>query len=149
MNFWLLTLLSVFWLSSIAISWKLKKSYHNAHEFLLAGRKVGYFIFIAAISSIFITNINFLGQPSLNLDIGFMGSYLSFSIIIISVVSIFFLKRLWVMSKRFGYITPAEMYRDYFRNDQIHYIAILTSVLFIIPFAGLQIYLAFTAAHVL
>ena len=142
MNFWLLTLLSVFWLSSIAISWKLKNSYHNAHEFLLAGRKVGYFIFIAAISSIFITNINFLGQPSLNLDIGFMGSYLSFSIIIISVVSIFFLKRLWVMSKRFGYITPAEMYRDYFRNDQIHYVIILTSVLFIIPFAGLQIYLA-------
>jgi SSS family solute:Na+ symporter len=142
MNFWLLTLLSVFWLSSIAISWKLKNFYHNAHEFLLAGRKVGYFIFIAAITSIFITNINFLGQPSLNLDIGFMGSYLSFSIIIISVVSIFFLKRLWVMSKRFGYITPAEMYRDYFRNDQIHYVIILTSVLFIIPFAGLQIYLA-------
>jgi len=142
MNFWLLTLLSVFWLSSIAISWKLKNSYHNAQEFLIAGRKVGYFIFIAAISSIFITNINFLGQPSLNLDIGFMGSYLSFSIIIISVVSIFFLKRLWVMSKRFGYITPTEMYRDYFRNDQIHYVIILTSVLFIIPFAGLQIYLA-------
>ena len=142
MNFWLLTLLSIFWLGSIAISWKLKNSYRNASEFLLAGRKVGFFIFISAISSIFITNVNFLDQPGLNLDIGFMGSYLSFSIIIISVVSIFFLKRQWVMSKRFGYITPAEMYRDYFRSNQIHYIIVLISILFIIPFAGLQIYLA-------
>ena len=141
MSFWLLSILLVFWLSSIAIGWSFKRSDYNVSQFLIGGRKISFFIFIFAVSSIFITNINFLSQPSLNLDIGFMGSYLAFTVIIISIASIFFLKRQWVLGKRFGYITATEMYCDYFKGKTLHYIIIFISIVFVIPFVGLQLFL--------
>jgi glucan phosphoethanolaminetransferase (alkaline phosphatase superfamily) len=67
---------------------------------IIGKRKLSFFIFVFAITSIFITNINFFSQPSLNLNIGFIGSYLAFSLMIISIVSIFFLKRQWILGKR-------------------------------------------------
>ena len=141
MNYWILSFLSVFWVSSILIGWKSKGANQSVSDFLIGGRKLSFFIFIFAVTSIFITNINFFSQPSLNINIGFMGSYLSFTVIIISIVSIFFLKRQWILSKRFGYITPSEMYSDYFKGNSLHYIVIIVSVIFIIPFVGLQLYL--------
>lgn len=141
MNFWILSFLSFFWLASIVIGWKFKNTDHNVSDFLIGKRKLSFFIFVFAITSIFITNINFFSQPSLNLNVGFIGSYLAFSVMIISIVSIFFLKRQWILGKRFGYITPSEMYCDYFKGNTFRYIVIVISVIFIIPFAGLQLYL--------
>ena len=141
MNYWILSFLSVFWVSSILIGWKSKGTNQSVSDFLIGGRKLSFFIFIFAVTSIFITNINFFSQPSLNINIGFMGSYLSFTVIIISIVSIFFLKRQWILGKRFGYITPSEMYSDYFKGNSLHYIVIIVSIIFIIPFVGLQLYL--------
>jgi SSS family solute:Na+ symporter len=70
-----------------------------------------------------------------------MGSYLAFTVIIISIASIFFLKRQWVLGKRFGYITATEMYCDYFKGKTLHYIIIFISIVFVIPFVGLQLFL--------
>ena len=91
-NFQIIVLLVVFWSSSIFIGWKFKDTSRSMADFLLGNRKIGFFVFIFATSSILITNINFLSQPNLNLDIGFMGSYLVFVIIIIAIASIFFQK---------------------------------------------------------
>lgn len=142
MNYWIFGFLSIFWIASIAIGWKFKSSEQNVSDFLIGKRKLSFFIFIFAITSILITNVNFFSQSSLNLDIGFMGSYLAFTVIITSIVSIFFMKKQWVLSKRFGYITPAEMYGDYFKSKLFQYIIILISIFFIIPFVGLQLSLS-------
>ena len=139
MNYWIFGFLSIFWIVSIVIGWKFKSSEQNVSDFLIGKRKLSFFIFIFAITSILITNVNFFSQSSLNLDIGFMGSYLAFTVIITSIVSIFFMKKQWVLSKRFGYITPAEMYGDYFKSKLFQYIIILISIFFIIPFVGLQL----------
>jgi SSS family solute:Na+ symporter len=63
-------------------------------------------------------------------------------IIIIAIASIFFQKKQWVLGKRFGYITPSEMYGDYFKSKSLQLIIIFIAVLFVIPFAGLQIFLS-------
>lgn len=141
-NLQIIVLLVVFWSSSIFIGWKFKDTSRSMADFLLGNRKIGFFVFIFATSSILITNINFLSQPNLNLDIGFMGSYLVFVIIIIAIASIFFQKKQWVLGKRFGYITPSEMYGDYFKSKSLQLIIIFIAVLFVVPFAGLQIFLS-------
>ena len=90
MNYWIFGFLSIFWIASIAIGWKFKSSEQNVSDFLIGKRKLSFFIFIFAITSILITNVNFFSQSSLNLDIGFMGSYLAFTVIITSSEYIFY-----------------------------------------------------------
>ena len=100
MNFWILSFLSFFWLASIVIGWKFKNTDHNVSDFLIGKRKLSFFIFVFAITSIFITNINFFSQPSLNLNVGFIGSYLAFSVMMIGLVSIFFSKETMDIRKK-------------------------------------------------
>jgi Na+/proline symporter len=50
-----------------------------------------------------------------------------------------FLKRQWMLGKRFGYVTPGEMLADYFQGDAIRILTVAVALLFSIPYLGVQL----------
>ena len=52
------------------------------------------------------------------------------------------MKRQWMLSKRFGFVTPGEMIATYFRSDIIRILIVVITLLFAVPFLALQLSLA-------
>ncbi len=59
--------------------------------------------------------------------------------ITIPFTGVLFLKRQWMLGKRFGYVTPGEMLSDYFQGDAIRILVVLVALLFSIPYLGVQL----------
>jgi len=79
----------------------------------------------------------FMGQPGLVFRDGFQFVFASLSSIVIPFAGVMFLKRQWMLGKRFGYLTPGEMLGDYFQGDVIRFLVIAIALVFAIPFLGL------------
>jgi Na+/proline symporter len=50
-----------------------------------------------------------------------------------------FLKRQWILGKRFGYVTPGEMFADYFKSDAIRVLVVVIALVFSVPYLGVQL----------
>ena len=50
-----------------------------------------------------------------------------------------FLKRQWILGKRFGYVTPGEMLSDYFKGDMVRVLTVVVALCFSVPYLGLQL----------
>ena len=49
------------------------------------------------------------------------------------LLEVYFFKRQWMLSRKFGYITPGEMYYDYYKSDTIRVISVLVTFFVAIP----------------
>jgi Na+/proline symporter len=70
---------------------------------------------------------------------GFQYAYASFYAITIPFTGLLFLKRQWIIGKRFGFVTPGEMLSYYFRSDAIRLLVILVALVFSVPYLGVQL----------
>jgi Na+/proline symporter len=70
---------------------------------------------------------------------GFQYAYASFYAITIPLTGVLFLKRQWMLGKRFGYVTPGEMLADYFQGDSIRLLTVIVALFFAIPYLGVQL----------
>ncbi|MCG8561486.1 MAG: hypothetical protein MI824_16930, partial [Hyphomicrobiales bacterium] len=52
---------------------------------------------------------------------------------------VLFLKRQWMIGKRFGFVTPGEMFSNYFRGDAIRVLTVIVAMLFSVPYLGVQL----------
>ncbi|MDZ7804629.1 hypothetical protein [Thiohalophilus sp.] len=50
-----------------------------------------------------------------------------------------FLKRQWILGKRFGFVTPGDMFANYFKTDSIRLLVVLVALIFSVPYLGLQL----------
>jgi len=50
-----------------------------------------------------------------------------------------FLKRQWMLGKRFGFVTPGEMFSEYFKSDFIRILIVLVALVFSVPYLGIQL----------
>ena len=80
-----------------------------------------------------------MGHPGLLYRDGFQYAYASFYTITIPFTGVIFLKRQWILGKRFGYVTPGEMFADYFRSDAIRILTVVVALFFSIPYLGVQL----------
>ncbi|MEL6288230.1 MAG: sodium:solute symporter family protein, partial [Pseudomonadota bacterium] len=55
------------------------------------------------------------------------------------LAGILFMKRQWLLGKRYGFVTPGEMFAEYFRSDTIRLLVVGVGLLFTIPFVGIQL----------
>ena len=80
-----------------------------------------------------------MGHPGLVYRDGFQYAYASFYTITIPLTGVLFLKRQWMLGKRFGFVTPGEMLSYYFKSDVIRILVVLVALVFSIPYLGLQL----------
>jgi len=136
---WLFVFVALYW--SYCIFWGLKSAQkaHTASDYFIAGRQLSMWVFILAATATSFSGWTFMGHPGLVYRDGFQYAYASFYTITIPFTGVMFLKRQWMLGKRFGYVTPGEMLSDYFRGDAIRILTVIVALLFSIPYLGVQL----------
>ena len=108
-------------------------------DYFLAGRSLPFWVFAASATTISFTGWMVIGLPASIFRDGFQASALALGAIVIPLGGALVISRQWILSRRFGFVTPVEMYADYFGGPLIRPILLLIALLFAIPFLGLQL----------
>ena len=111
----------------------------SASDYFVAGRRLSLWVFVLAATATSFSGWTFMGHPGLIYRDGFQYAYASFYAITIPFTGVMFLKRQWMLGKRYGYVTPGEMLADYFQGDAIRILVVCVALLFSIPYLGLQL----------
>lgn len=136
---WLFVFVALYW--AYCIFWGIRgaRMAKTASDYFIAGRQLSVWVFVLAATATSFSGWTFMGHPGLVYRDGFQYAYASFYAITIPFTGVLFLKRQWMLGKRYGYITPGEMLSDYFQGDAIRILTVLVALLFSIPYLGVQL----------
>lgn len=109
----------------------------TAGAFFVAGRDLPVWVFIMAATATSFSGWFFIGGPALVLRDGLQAGYIAFAAIVVPLGGALFLKRQWMLGKRFGYVTPGEMFADYYQSDIVRVFTAIVALLFAVPFLGM------------
>ena len=116
--------------------WGVRGSRYNSdspENYYLANRNISSWVFFFAATAATFAGLTVISQTSLIYHDGFQYVGTAFIAITVPLGSIFFFKRQWMLSRKFGYITPGEMYYDYYKSDTIRIISVLVTFFFAVP----------------
>ncbi|GBF27247.1 monocarboxylate transport permease protein [bacterium MnTg02] len=136
---WLFVFVGLYW--AYCIFWGIKGalSAKTASDYFIAGRGISLWVFVLAATATSFSGWTFMGHPGLLYRDGFQYAYASFYAITIPFTGVMFLKRQWMLGKRFGFVTPGEMLAEYFKGDMIRLLVVVVALCFSIPYLGLQL----------
>ena len=136
---WLFVFVAIYW--AYCIFWGIKGalSSKTASDYFVAGRQISLWVFILAATATSFSGWTFMGHPGLIYRDGFQYAYASFYAITIPFTGVLFLKRQWMLGKRFGFITPGEMMAYYFKSDTVRLLVVLVALVFSVPYLGVQL----------
>ena len=137
--FWLFTFVALYW--AYCIYWGVKGAItaKTASDYFIAGRRLSVWVFVLAATATSFSGWTFMGHPGLLYRDGFQYAYASFYAITIPFTGVIFLKRQWMLGKRFGFVTPGEMLAHYFRGDAVRLLTVLVALCFSVPYLGIQL----------
>ena len=136
---WLFVFVALYW--SYCIYWGIKgaRQAKTAGDYFIAGRSISIWVFVLAATATSFSGWTFMGHPGLIYRDGFPYAYASFYAITIPFTGVMFLKRQWMIGKKFGFLTPGEMFSNYFRSDTIRILVVLVALVFSVPYLGIQL----------
>lgn len=136
---WLFVFVALYW--GYCIFWGIKGAMtaRTASDYFIAGRGISIWVFVLAATATSFSGWTFMGHPGLIYRDGFTYAYASFYAITIPFTGVMFLKRQWMIGKRFGFVTPGEMFSDYFRSDVIRILIVIVALVFSVPYLGIQL----------
>ncbi|MBK8177113.1 MAG: sodium:solute symporter family protein [Rhodospirillales bacterium] len=136
---WLFVFVLLYW--GYCIFWGIRgaRLARTASDYFIAGRKLSLWVFVLAATATSYSGWTFMGHPGLIYRDGFQYAYASFYAIAIPFTGVIFLKRQWMLGKRFGYVTPGEMMADYFQGDAIRVLTVTVALFYSIPYLGVQL----------
>ncbi len=136
---WLFVLMILYW--SYCIFWGIRGALavHCASGYFIAGRGLTAWVFILAATATSFSGWTFLGTPGVIYNAGFQFPLTFFAGIMVAFPGVLFLKRQWMLGKRFGYITPGEMLGAYFDSRLIRVLIVLVALVFSVPYVGIQL----------
>ncbi len=137
--FWLFAFVVLYWAYCIFWGIKCARMARTAGDYFIAGRQLSMWVFVLAATATSFSGWTFMGHPGLIYRDGFQYAYASFYTITIPFTGVIFLKRQWMLGKRYGYVTPGEMFADYFQGDAIRILTVIVAMLFSIPYLGVQL----------
>ena len=136
---WLFIFVGLYW--SYCLFWGIKGALMSktATDYMIAGRGLGLWVFVLAATATSFSGWTFIGHPGLVYRDGFPYAYASFYTITIPFTGVMFLKRQWMLGKRYGFVTPGEMLAAYFKSDAARLLTVLVALIFSIPYLGVQL----------
>jgi Na+/proline symporter len=136
---WLFTFVLLYW--GYCVYWGIRgaRLAKTASDYFIAGRKLSLWVFVLAATATSYSGWTFMGHPGLIYRDGFQYAFASFYTITIPFTGIIFLKRQWMLGKRFGYVTPGEMLADYFQGDAVRLLTVVVALFYSIPYLGVQL----------
>ena len=107
--------------------------------YAIGGRSVPFIAFLMAATAASFSGWTFIGHPGLIWRDGLAYAFASFYVLTIPITGTFFAKRTWLLGKRYGFITPGDMYAYYFNSEGLRWLVVLTAVLYSIFYSAVQL----------
>jgi len=117
--------------------------------YAIAGRSIPFFAFLLAATAASFSGWTFIGHPGLIWRDGMAYAFASFYVLTIPITGTLFSKRTWLLGKRYGFVTPGDMYAYYFNNEVIRWLVVITAVLYSIFYSAVQLMAAGALFHVI
>ena len=136
---WLLVFILGYWAYCIFWGWKGARQARTASDYFIAGRSIGLWVFVLAATATSFSGWTFVGHPGTIYSVGLPYAFASFYAITIPFTGVIFMKRQWLLGRRYGYITPGEMFSDYYRSDTMRLLTVIVAMIFSVPYLGIQL----------
>ncbi|MCP4698676.1 MAG: sodium:solute symporter family protein [Gammaproteobacteria bacterium] len=136
---WLFVVVALYWSYCIFSGIKSALSARTASDYFIAGRGISVWVFVLAATATSFSAWTFMGHPGLFFRDGFQYGFASFFAITIPFTGVIFLKRQWMLGKRFGFVTPGEMLSYYFKSDTVRLLTVFVALMFSIPYLAIQL----------
>lgn len=136
---WLIVFVVLYWGYCIWMGVRGALSARTASDYFIAGRRISIWVFVLAATATSFSGWTFMGHPGLLYTSGFQYAYASFYAITIPFTGVIFLKRQWMLGKRYGFVTPGEMLSTYFKGDAIRILTVIVALIFSVPYLGIQL----------
>jgi SSS family solute:Na+ symporter len=136
---WLLAFATL--LAAYAIYWGLVlgRRDQGPDDWFLAGRGTSAWQYVLAGTAMSVTGWLALGHPSMVFQFGLPFSQTALAAICIPLAGILFLKRIWLLARRHGARTPAQLLGDYYQSELLRLFVLLVALTFAVPFVGMQL----------
>ncbi|MFO7713973.1 sodium:solute symporter, partial [Desulfosarcina sp.] len=105
----------------------------------IAGRSIPFFAFLLAATAASFSGWTFIGHPGLIWRDGLAYAFASFYVLTIPITGTFFSKRTWLLGKRYGFVTPGDMYAYYFNSEALRWLVVATAVLYSVFYSAVQL----------
>ena len=136
---WLAGFVGLYWAYCLYWGFKGAKSAKTSSDYFLASRSLGVWVFVLAATATSFSGWTFVGHPGKIFTDGLPYAFASFYALTIPFTGVLFLRRQWVLGKAYRYITPGEMYSDYYGGNAIRMLTVLVAFLFSVPYLGVQL----------
>ncbi len=136
---WLFIFVAMYW--SYCVFWGIKgaRTAKTASDYFIAGRSIGVWVFVLAATATSFSGWTFVGHPALVWRDGMPYGFASFYAITIPLTGVIFLKRQWLLGKRYGFVTPGEMFSTYYNSEAMRLLTLLVALVFSVPYLGIQL----------
>ena len=136
---WLVGFVGLYWIYCLFWGFKGARSAKTSTDYFLAGRSIGIWVFVLAATATSFSGWTFVGHPGKIFTDGLPYAFASFYALTIPFTGVLFLRRQWVLGRAYNYITPGEMYSDYYGGNSIRLLTVLVALLFSVPYLGVQL----------
>ncbi len=136
---WLIVFVGFYWAYCLFWGFKGARSAKTSTDYFLAGRSIGVWVFVLAATATSFSGWTFVGHPGKIFTDGLPYAFASFYALTIPLTGVLFLRRQWVLGKAYHYITPGEMYSDYYGGNAMRLLTVLVAFLFSVPYLGVQL----------
>lgn len=137
--YWLFFFVLCYWAYCLTIGVRGYLVAKRGTDYFIAGRQLNIWVFVLAATATSFSGWTFVGHPALMWRDGLPYGYASFYVLTIPITGVFFLKRQWLLGKRYGFVTPGEMYQRYFNSEAMRILTVIVALFFSIPYLGIQL----------
>lgn len=136
---WLFALVALYW--AYCMQWGVSSARlaQGPSDFFLANRSLPAWVFVLCATGASFAGWAMLGYPSLVMRDGLPFAQLALAGVTIPLTGVLFMKRQWLLSKRFGYVTPGEMLNDYFGGDALGILVVGIALVCAVPYVGMSL----------
>jgi Na+/proline symporter len=136
---WVWTLVILYW--AYCIYWGIQGAIKSrtAGAYMVAGRSLPMWVFILAATATSFSGWTFIGHPGLIWRDGLSYAFASFYVLTIPITGTWFAKRQWLLGKRYGFITPGDMYAYYYGSEAMRWLVVIVAFLYSSFYSAVQL----------
>jgi SSS family solute:Na+ symporter len=136
---WVWTLVILYWI--YCIYWGVRGAIvsKTASGYMIGGRQLPMWVFILAATATSFSGWTFIGHPGLIWRDGLAYAFASFYVLTIPITGTFFAKRQWLLGKRYGFITPGDMYSYYYGTEVMRWLVVIVAFLYSAFYSAVQL----------
>lgn len=134
-----LVAIGLYWLYCLYWSYVGFKRVRTGAGWAIAGRTLPAWLFLLAASATSFSAWTYIGHPGTIYSTGLAYAFAGLYAITIPFTGAIFIKRQWMLGRRYGFVTPPEQYRAVFDSPTMALLIVLVSFLYSVFYVAVQL----------